>query len=77
MRIKVGYLPAGETAVLDIQLVQTMNIYGGAYQYKLPFGLYPDYDKHRGQNLQEYDFDFTATINSSKRIGMISAPLNS
>ena len=61
MRVQIGYLPAGQTCTVDIQLLQTMNIFGGSYCYKLPFGLYPDYDKHRAPGGQKsYEFDYTA-----------------
>ena len=64
-------------AIVDIQLIQTMPICGGAYCYKLPFGIYPDFERHRSPELQAYNFNYAATINSSKRIGYISAPINS
>ena len=74
MSIKVGQLQGGAQCVLEIQLLHVLEIENGAYAYKLPFGIYPEFERHQDGKPKAYEFSFKGTITSNRRIGYVSAP---
>ena len=64
MSVKIGQLQPNTLAVLSIQLLHVLTIEQGAFCYHLPFGIYPEFEKHKSDFTKAYDFSFEATITS-------------
>jgi hypothetical protein len=46
VEIRIGNLPAGETIVLEKQILAELPITGGSYTFKIPYHFTPEYINH-------------------------------
>ena len=54
--------------------MHVLQIENGAYMYKMPFGIYPEFEKHKAGSPQAYEFEFEGTITSNRIMGYVSCP---
>jgi len=75
--IKIGNLLPGETATINISLLEDLEVIGGAWAYSVPVSFFPDYSKHSAIGKKDtlpYEFYYELKIQAGSKITYLSAP---
>ena len=78
--IKIGNLLPGETAIINVGLLEDLKIEGGAWAYSVPSSFFPNYSKHseaKSIDILPYKFGYEIKILAGDKIMYLSAPSGS